>query len=111
MAAPAGRPRGRPPSPSDEPLLAELSRDGRASNAALAAAIRWHEWTVRRRIDELRRAACGDLEVDLDGRVFGIDRQAMLWLSVEPAQLDQAGRALAGHVRSRSSPPPPDRPT
>ena len=47
-----------PLNPQDEPLLAELARDGRASHAALAAAIHWHESTVRRRIDELRRPAC-----------------------------------------------------
>src|SRR5262249_4255250 len=41
------------PLPGDEPLLQELARDGRASTAAIAAAIHWHESTVRRRIDEL----------------------------------------------------------
>src|SRR6185295_10309260 len=45
-----------PLGPEDEPLLKELARDGRASTAALAAAIHWHESTVRRRIDELRRS-------------------------------------------------------
>jgi DNA-binding Lrp family transcriptional regulator len=81
----------------DEPLLAELARDGRASHAAIAAAIHWHESTVRRRIDELRRAGLLYFEVDLDNWVFGINVSAMLWLSVEPARLDEAGRALARH--------------
>lgn len=81
----------------DEPLLAELARDGRASNAALAAAVHWHESTVRRRIGELRRAGLLYFEVDIDNRVLGMNVHAMLWLSVEPARLDQAGRALAGH--------------
>ena len=90
----------RPPSvllPEDESLLAELARDGRASHAALAAAIHWHESTVRRRIDELRRAGLLYFEVDIEGRGFGMTVQATLWLSVEPARLDEAGRALAGH--------------
>jgi DNA-binding Lrp family transcriptional regulator len=87
----------RPPSPEDEPLLAELARDGRASHAALAAAIGWHESTVRRRIDELRRAGLLHFEVDLDSRALGMNVYVMLWLSVEPARLDEAGRALAGH--------------
>ncbi len=52
--------------PEDEPLLAELARDGRASHAALAAAIHWHESTVRRRIDELRRSGLLHFEVDID---------------------------------------------
>ena len=81
----------------DEPLLAELARDGRAGNAALAAAIGWHESTVRRRIDELRRAGLLHFEVDLDGRALGMNVYVMLWLSVEPARLDEAGHALAGH--------------
>jgi DNA-binding Lrp family transcriptional regulator len=83
--------------PEDEPLVAELARDGRASNAALAAAIHWHESTVRRRIDELRRAGLLRFEVDLDHWMLGMTVDVMLWLSVEPAQLDRAGRALATH--------------
>jgi DNA-binding Lrp family transcriptional regulator len=83
--------------PGDEPLLAELARDGRASHAALAAAIHWHESTVRRRMDELRRAGLLSFEIDIDNRVFGMDLQAMLWLTVEPARLEETGRALAAH--------------
>jgi DNA-binding Lrp family transcriptional regulator len=83
--------------PEDEPLLAELARDGRASHTLLAAAIHWHESTVRRRIDELRRAGLLYFEVDLDNRVLGVHVEATLWLSVEPARLDEVGRALATH--------------
>ena len=83
--------------PDDEPLLVELARDGRATHAALAAAIHWHESTVRRRMDELRRAGLLYFEVDVDGRAFGMNVQAMLWLSVEPSRLEEAGRALAAH--------------
>src|SRR5690242_6054006 len=94
-------PRGgaaRPPiPPGDEPLLAELARDGRASNAAIAAAIHWHESTVRRRIEELRRSGLVYFEVDIDNRVQGFNAHALLWLSVEPARLEEAGRALATH--------------
>jgi DNA-binding Lrp family transcriptional regulator len=83
--------------PEDEPLLAELARDGRASHAALAAAIHWHESTVRRRIDELRQAGLLYFEVDIDGRGLGITVSASLWLTVEPARLEEAGRAVASH--------------
>jgi DNA-binding Lrp family transcriptional regulator len=83
--------------PEDEPLLAELARDGRASHASLAGAIHWHESTVRRRIDELRRSGLLYFEVDIDNRVFGMNVQAMLWLSVEPSRLNETGRALAAH--------------
>jgi DNA-binding Lrp family transcriptional regulator len=81
----------------DEPLLEELARDGRASTAALAAAIHWHESTVRRRIDELRRSGLLFFEVDIDNRVLGLNEHALLWLSVEPARLEEAGNALAAH--------------
>ncbi len=67
------------------------------SNAALAAAIHWHESTVRRRIDELRRNGLLYFEVDIDNRVLGMNVHAMLWLSVEPARLAEAGRAMAAH--------------
>ena len=83
--------------PEDEPLLNELARDGRASTAALAAAIHWHESTVRRRIDELRRCGLLYFEVDIDNRVLGLNEHALLWLSVEPARLEEAGSALAMH--------------
>jgi DNA-binding Lrp family transcriptional regulator len=91
-----------PPGPplalaEDEPLLAELARDGRTSHAAIAAAIHWHESTVRRRIDELSRAGLLLFEVDLDDHAFGVNVQVMLWLSVEPSRLDATGRALATH--------------
>jgi DNA-binding Lrp family transcriptional regulator len=81
----------------DEPLLAELARDGRASNAAIAAAIHWHESTVRRRIEELRRSGLVYFEVDIDNQVQGFNAHALLWLSVEPARLEEAGQALATH--------------
>ena len=87
----------RPPLAEDEPLLEELARDGRASNAALAAAIHWHESTVRRRIDELCRSGVLYFEVDIDNRVLGLNAHAMLWLSVKAGPLAEAGQAIAAH--------------
>jgi DNA-binding Lrp family transcriptional regulator len=83
--------------PEDEPLLAELGRDGRTSHAALAAAIHWHESTVRRRIEELCRSGLLHFEVDLDARGLGMNVSAVLWLKVEPSRLDAVGQALAEH--------------
>src|SRR5262249_49201642 len=54
--APRAPPPRASPRPGAEPLLKDLPRAGRASTAALAATIHWHESTVRRRIDELRRS-------------------------------------------------------
>jgi DNA-binding Lrp family transcriptional regulator len=82
----------------DEPLLAELGRDGRASNAAIAASIHWHESTVRRRIDELRSSGVLHFEIDLDSGCLGMHVHSVLWLVVEPARLDEAGQIMAGHT-------------
>jgi DNA-binding Lrp family transcriptional regulator len=81
----------------DGPLIAALARDGRAPVADLAAATHWHESTVRRRIDELRRAGLLYFDIDVDDAVLGVSVNLMLWLKIEPASLDAAGRAIAGH--------------
>jgi DNA-binding Lrp family transcriptional regulator len=81
----------------DDPLLAELTRDGRTPVADLAAATHWHESTVRRRIEELRKAGLLYFDVDVDESVLGINANVMLWLKIDPASLEAAGRALAAH--------------
>ena len=53
---------------------------------------------MRRRIEELRRAGLLYFEIDLDNQVFGMDTHAMLWLSVEPARLHEAGTAMSAHL-------------
>ncbi|HEX4830042.1 MAG TPA: AsnC family transcriptional regulator [Trebonia sp.] len=84
--------------PGDDVLLAELTGDGRAANAALAATLHWHESTVRRRIEELQQQEVLYFDVDVNSELFlGVGLVAMLWLAVEPAHLEHAGRALAGH--------------
>ena len=81
----------------DDPLLAELARDGRTPVADLAAATNWHESTVRRRIEELRQAGLLYFDIDVDDSAFGVNAKVMLWLKIEPASLDAAGRAVAAH--------------
>jgi DNA-binding Lrp family transcriptional regulator len=81
----------------DDPLIAELARDGRAPVADLAAATNWHESTVRRRIEELRRAGLLYFDIDIDDAAFGVNATVMLWLKIEPAHLEAAGRTVAGH--------------
>jgi DNA-binding Lrp family transcriptional regulator len=81
----------------DDPLLAELARDGRAPVAALAGATSWHESTVRRRIEELQRAGLLHFDIDIADAALGISATVMLWLKVEPAHLEAAGRAIAAH--------------
>jgi DNA-binding Lrp family transcriptional regulator len=83
--------------PDDHLLLAELAKDGRGSHAALAAALHWHESTVRRRIDELQQQQVLYFDVDVDEQFLGAGMAALLWLAVEPAHLDETGRAIARH--------------
>jgi DNA-binding Lrp family transcriptional regulator len=99
-AGPTGgpdHPESLPLRPEDDLLVAELRRDGRATVAELATATHWHESTVRRRVDELRRAGLLYYDVDIDESVLGVTATVMLWLKIEPASLDAAGRALALH--------------
>lgn len=81
----------------DEVLLDQLAVDGRATHASLAAATGWHESTVRRRIQQLRRNGVLGFDVDIDTSAVGVTTQTMLWISVAPAHLDAAGAAIAGH--------------
>ncbi|MYR90498.1 AsnC family transcriptional regulator, partial [Streptomyces sp. SID685] len=81
----------------DRKLLALLATDGRAGFEQLAAATGWSPTTVRRRMTELREHGVLYLDLDVDWRVFGGNARALLWLSVAPAHLEEAGRALAGH--------------
>jgi DNA-binding Lrp family transcriptional regulator len=83
--------------PDDEVLLAELSRDGRATHAALAAATHWHESTVRRRIAELQELGLLYFDIDASEAFLGVQAPALLWLEVEPAHLEATGQAIAGH--------------
>ena len=83
--------------PSDEPLLAELAKDARTSLGALAAAVGWHESTVRRRIGELESAGLLYFDVDVDERLYGVNLAAMLWLTVEPAHLEAVAQVIATH--------------
>jgi DNA-binding Lrp family transcriptional regulator len=83
--------------PEDDLLIDELAVDGRTSVADLAAATHWHESTVRRRIEELRQAGLLYFDLDIDETVLGVNTNVMLWLKVDPASLEAAGRAVATH--------------
>ncbi|MFD7020842.1 Lrp/AsnC family transcriptional regulator [Streptomyces sp. NPDC059928] len=81
----------------DRKLLALLATDGRAGFEQLAAATGWSPTTVRRRMTELRGHGLLYLDIDVDWRMFGVNARTLLWLSVAPAHLEEAGQALAGH--------------
>jgi DNA-binding Lrp family transcriptional regulator len=82
---------------ADNHLLAALAKDGRAGIPALAAATGWSETTVRRRIEQLRRADVLYFDVEIEPALFGYTAEAALWLTVEPAALAAVSDALATH--------------
>ncbi|WP_275561553.1 Lrp/AsnC family transcriptional regulator [Streptomyces sp. 5-6(2022)] len=92
----------RPPQPThltdtDRALLHRLYGDGRATNQELAQAADCSQSTAQRRVAELRHSGVLYFDVDYDPRVLERSRLAMLWATVKPAHLEEAGRALAQH--------------
>nr|CEL15652.1 Transcriptional regulator, AsnC family [Kibdelosporangium sp. MJ126-NF4] len=81
----------------DRKLLATLAFDGRTELEQLASVTGWSPTTVRRRMTELRERGVLYLDIDVDSDVFGVGPRTLLWLSVAPAHLEEAGAALAGH--------------
>ncbi|MDE9364107.1 AsnC family transcriptional regulator [Luteipulveratus sp. YIM 133132] len=97
-AAPSGT--GERPvelTPEDEPLLAELAVDGRATYAALAAATGWSEGRVTRRLAQLLGAGVVYLDIDFAMRELGYPTSAFVSLTVAPGDLHEVGLALASH--------------
>ncbi|MEV5506439.1 Lrp/AsnC family transcriptional regulator [Streptomyces orinoci] len=82
---------------ADERLFGVLATDGRAAVPELAAATGWSQSSVRRRLEELRRAGALRLDVEIDPVLYGRGFGAMLWLTVLPAELDRVTGALATH--------------
>lgn len=82
---------------ADSDLLAALQRDGRASLSSLAAATGWSPATIARRLEQLRADGQLFFDVELDSTMLGVTTQALLWMAVAPAHLDQVARALARH--------------
>lgn len=98
---PGGRDPGGPApvalTDADRALLAPLGRDGRVGYAALATATGWSPSAVARRVAELRRSGALSWQVDVEPALFGAPQGAQMWLTVRPAALADAGRALARH--------------
>jgi DNA-binding Lrp family transcriptional regulator len=84
--------------PGDGKLLAALGRDGRASYATLAAETGWTQGVAARRIELLRAAGVLYFDIDLATQVMGFASSAYLWLTVEPARLEETGELLSGHA-------------
>ncbi|GAA1677260.1 Lrp/AsnC family transcriptional regulator [Fodinicola feengrottensis] len=81
----------------DADLLTALQRDGRTSQAELAAATGWSAATVARRIADLRASGAIFFDVNVHDAQLGASTQALLWMAVTPAHLDEVAHTLAGH--------------
>ncbi|WP_328989116.1 AsnC family transcriptional regulator [Kribbella sp. NBC_01245] len=84
---------------ADRRLLDVLLEDGRTSYGELAVATGWSAATVAKRLAELRTSGAlfFDVQVEADEVATG---QALIWLSVQPAELDNVARAIADHDES-----------
>ncbi len=87
----------RPLTESDGLLLAALQHDGRASHAELAEATGWSPATVARRLADLRANGAVFFDVEFNDALLGAATQALLWMAVAPAHLDQVATTLSGH--------------
>ena len=82
---------------TDRDLLAALSVDGRASHADLATATGWSPVTVARRLHDLAAGGAIFYDVEVSPVLLGITTQALLWMAVTPARLDDVATTLASH--------------
>ncbi|MFC0114972.1 Lrp/AsnC family transcriptional regulator [Kibdelosporangium aridum] len=82
---------------ADHRMLAVLEEDGRAGFAELAKATGWSESTVRRRLDYLHDIGALFYDLDMDIQLLGFSCEAMMWMSVSPAEIASVGEALAAH--------------
>ncbi|MFI2203274.1 Lrp/AsnC family transcriptional regulator [Streptomyces sp. NPDC020192] len=83
--------------PDDEPLLAVLERDGRATYPELQRATGRSESSVKRRLATL--LASGAIYLDIESRpeLLGYPVATLLWITTAPAALHAVGQALAAH--------------
>ncbi|NUP36362.1 MAG: Lrp/AsnC family transcriptional regulator [Streptomyces sp.] len=84
--------------PEDEPLLAVLERDGRATYPELQRATGRSESAVKRRLATLIASGAVYIDCEYDPEILGHRSMAALWLTVAPAALHPVGRALADHA-------------
>jgi DNA-binding Lrp family transcriptional regulator len=82
---------------ADRRIVAVLRGDGRASIEQIVAATGLSAATVRRRLHDLRAGGAVRFDVDLDMRVLRLALRTLLRLTIAPADLPDAGRAIAAH--------------
>lgn len=87
--------------PGDEAVAACLTQDGRMPIERIARTAGLSETTARRRVEALLSAQVVHLRTLVEPADVGLPLEALLWIKVPPARLDEAGRAFAAHPRVR----------
>ncbi|MEV8314417.1 Lrp/AsnC family transcriptional regulator [Streptomyces sp. NPDC059900] len=90
-----GRPRIEP---EDEPLVAALEEDGRATYPELQRATGRSESAVKRRLGALVASGAIYLDIEYANTLIDLHVGAMLWITTAPWALESVGRALASHA-------------
>ncbi|MEV0320894.1 Lrp/AsnC family transcriptional regulator [Streptomyces sp. NPDC050658] len=84
--------------PEDEPLVAALERDGRATYPELQQATGRSESAVKRRLAALLASGRLYVDIEYDPALVGFPVSAMLWITTAPSALESVGKALASHA-------------
>lgn len=84
--------------PEDEPLVAALEQDGRATYPELQQATGRSESAVKRRLGALLASGAIYIDIEYANALIGLNVGAMLWITTAPWAMDSVGRALASHA-------------
>ncbi|MFE6162293.1 Lrp/AsnC family transcriptional regulator [Streptomyces sp. NPDC056486] len=84
--------------PEDEPLVAALEEDGRATYPELQRATGRSESAVKRRLGALRASGAIYIDIEYANTLIDLHVGAMLWITTAPRATDSVGRALASHA-------------
>ncbi|MEU1203634.1 Lrp/AsnC family transcriptional regulator [Streptomyces sp. NPDC005813] len=83
--------------PEDEPLVAALEQDGRATYPELQRATGRSESAVKRRLAGLLASGAVYIDIEYHSELLGHPLAACLWITAAPAALQSVGEALATH--------------
>jgi DNA-binding Lrp family transcriptional regulator len=99
----APAPPSAPPAPLDidAALIACLVEDGRTTYTDLARRAGTTALTARRRLDALVRGQVVRLATEVDLALLGVHAEALLWITVQPAALEETAETLTTHPQVR----------
>jgi DNA-binding Lrp family transcriptional regulator len=82
-------------------IVAALGEDGRMPIKQIARHVGASESTAGRRLESLVRRGCLRFRTLAEPNLLGFPVEFMLWLSLLPNRLDQAGQQLASHANTK----------